>query len=69
MCLWSLQTCSVQADFQLDAARSVVKFIHGGNTYVYCAGAAAGNVDDQLIQLTGITSLTAMTGGVTLTTS
>ncbi|MES3007951.1 MAG: calcium-binding protein [Pseudomonadota bacterium] len=63
------KTTAIQADVQLDAANSVAMFIDGGNTYVYYAGAAAGNVDDQLIQLTGITTLTAMIGGATLVIS
>ncbi|MDO9318527.1 MAG: calcium-binding protein [Gammaproteobacteria bacterium] len=63
------KTAAVQADVQLDAAGSVAMFVDSGNTYVYYAGAAAGNVDDQLIQLTGITSLTAMIGGATLVIS
>ncbi|MDO8271979.1 MAG: calcium-binding protein [Gammaproteobacteria bacterium] len=63
------KTAAVQADVQLDAAGSVAMFVDGGNTYVYYAGAAAGNVDDQLIQLTGITSLTTMIGGATLVIS
>lgn len=49
------KTTAVQADVQLDAAGSVAMFVDGGNTYMYYVGAAAGNVDDQLIQLTGIT--------------
>lgn len=60
---------AIQADLQLDAAGSVAMFVDSGNTYVYYAGAAAGNADDQLIQLTGITTLTTMIGGATLVIS
>ena len=58
---------AIQADAELDVAGSVGMFIDSGNTYVYYAGANAGNDDDQLIQLTGIDTLTTMTGGATLT--
>ncbi|MEI6414802.1 MAG: calcium-binding protein [Pseudomonadota bacterium] len=58
---------AVQADVQLDAAGSIAMFIDSGNTYVYYAGTAAGNADDQLIQLTGIASLVTLTGGGTTT--
>lgn len=60
---------AVQADLQLDAPDSVAMFIDGGNTYVYYAGIAIGNADDQLVQLSGITTLTTMIGGATLTIS
>lgn len=56
---------AVQADAELDAAGSIGMFVDGGNTYVYFAGTAAGNVDDQMIQLTGIVSLTTIIGGAT----
>jgi Ca2+-binding RTX toxin-like protein len=52
---------AIQADTQLDAINSVGFFVDGANTYVYYAGAAVGNADDQIIQLSGITSLTTMT--------
>jgi hypothetical protein len=53
---------AVQADAQLDVAASVAFFVVGGNTYVYSAGAATGNTDDQIIELTGVTTLTAISG-------
>ncbi|MBK7000073.1 MAG: hypothetical protein IPH35_08915 [Rhodoferax sp.] len=58
---------AVQADMELDAAGSIAMFIDSGNTYVYYAGTATGNADDQLIQLTGVTSLVTITGGGTTT--
>lgn len=64
---FNLKVAAIQADIQLDVAGSVGMFVDGGNTYVYYAGALAGNTDDQLIQLTGITTLTNMSGGATLT--
>ena len=59
----ALKIAAVQADLQLDAAGSVALFTDGSNQYVYFAGAAIGNADDQLIQLTGITTLTTVNGG------
>jgi len=66
---YSKKVAAVQADTELDVANSVAMFVDGGNTYVYYSGTAAGNADDQLIQLTGITTLTTMVGGATLTIS
>jgi len=66
---FSKKVAAVQADTELDVANSVAMFVDGGNTYVYYSGTAAGNADDQLIQLTGITTLTTMVGGATLTIS
>ncbi len=66
---FNLKVAAIQADLQLDAAGSVAMFVDGGNTYVYYAGIAIGNADDQLIQLTGITTLTTMIGGASLTIS
>jgi hypothetical protein len=64
----ALKIVAIQADTQLDAAGSVAFFVDGGNTYVYYAGTATGNADDQLIQLTGVTGLTTITdGGTTIT--
>jgi len=63
----ALKIAAVQADTELDAGGSVAMFIDGANTYLYYAGAAPGNADDQLIQLSGITSLTAISGGATMT--
>jgi hypothetical protein len=60
---FALKVAAIQADTQLDAIGSVAMFVDGGNTYVYYAGAAIGNTDDQIIELTGVTSLTTMTGG------
>ena len=62
-----LQTAAVPADVQLDAVGAVAMFVDGSNTYVYYAGAAIGNADDQLIQLTGLTTLATITGGATTT--
>ena len=62
---YALKLAAVQADTQLDVAGSVAIFVDSGNTYVYYAGAAAGNTDDQLIQLTGVTGLATITGGAT----
>jgi hypothetical protein len=59
----ALKIAAIQADVQLDAAQSVAFFVDGGNTYVYYAGAAIGNTDDQVVQLTGITALTTITVG------
>jgi Ca2+-binding RTX toxin-like protein len=61
----TLKIAAVQADVELDAAGSVAMFVNGGNTYLYYAGTVAGNADDQLVQLTGITSLLTITGGST----
>jgi len=61
----ALKIAAVQADIQLDVAGTVAMFIDGANTYLYYAGVAAGNADDQLIQLTGVTSFTTITGGAT----
>lgn len=62
-----MKIAAVQADTQLDAANSIAFFVDSGNTYVYYAGAATGNTDDQLIQLSGITSLATITAGATTT--
>jgi hypothetical protein len=64
----ALKIVAIQADTLLDAADSVAFFVDGGNTYVYYAGTATGNADDQLIQLTGVTGLATITdGGTTIT--
>ncbi|MCX7170477.1 MAG: DUF4214 domain-containing protein [Proteobacteria bacterium] len=63
----SLKIVALQADAELDVAGSVAMFVDGGNTYVYYAGTAAGNADDQLVQLTGISTLATITGGSTVT--
>lgn len=63
----ALKIIAVQADSELDAAGSVALFTDGANTYVYYAGTAIGNSDDQLIQLNGITTLATITGGGTTT--
>jgi hypothetical protein len=57
----ALKIAAVQADTQLDAAQSVAFFVDTGNTYVYYSGAAVGNTDDQIVQLTGVTALTTIT--------
>lgn len=61
----ALKIAAIQADTQLDTAGSIGIFVDGGNTYVYYAGAAAANADDQLIQLSGVTTLATITGGAT----
>jgi Ca2+-binding RTX toxin-like protein len=63
----ALKISAVEADTLLDTAGTIAIFVDGGNTYVYYAGTAAGNADDQLVQLTGITSLVTITGGSTTT--
>jgi Ca2+-binding RTX toxin-like protein len=62
-----LKIAAIQDDTQLDAAGSIAYFVDGTNGYVYYAGAATGNTDDQIIQLTGVTNLTIITGGSTTT--
>lgn len=63
----ALKIAAIQADTQLDAALSVAFFVDTGNTYVYYSGAAVGNTDDQIVQLTGVTALTTITvGGATV---
>ena len=61
----ALKTAAVQADTQLDVVGIVAMFVDGLNTYLYYSGVAAGNADDQLIQLTGVNTLTTITGGAT----
>ena len=61
----ALKIAAVQADVQLDAANSVAYFVDGANGYIYYAGAAVGNADDQFIELTGMASLITITGGAT----
>ena len=63
----ALKITAIQADTQLDAVNSVAFFVDSGNTYFYYAGAATGNSDDQIVQLTGITSLTTITAGASNT--
>ncbi|MFA6901216.1 MAG: Ig-like domain-containing protein [Desulfurivibrionaceae bacterium] len=62
-----LKVAAIQADTELDAIGSVAMFVDGANTYVYYAGTAIGNLDDQLIQLSGITTLSTISGGGTTT--
>jgi hypothetical protein len=59
----ALKIAAIQADTQLDAAQSVAFFVDSGNTYVYYSGAAIGNTDDQIVQLTGVTGLATITVG------
>ena len=56
------KVAAMQADAELDVAGSVALFVDGGNAYFYSAGAALGNLDDQIIQLTGVSNLTAIAG-------
>ena len=63
----ALKIAAIQADVQLDIAGSVAMFVDGANTYVYYAGTAAGDADDQLIELAGINTLVTITGGATTT--
>lgn len=65
----ALKIIAIEADVELDAAGSIAIFVDGANTYVYYAGTATGNVDDQLIQLSGITSLTTISVGATTSIS
>ncbi|MDO9139133.1 MAG: SwmB domain-containing protein, partial [Methylobacter sp.] len=57
----ALKIAAIQADIQLDVAGSIGMFVDSGNTYVYYAGTAAGNADDQLIQLSGVDTLVTIT--------
>ena len=52
---------AIQADTQLDAVNSVAFFEFGGDTFVYYAGAATGNTDDQIVELSDVTGLTTIT--------
>lgn len=63
----ALKIAALQADLQLDAVNAVAMFVDSGNTYLYYAGALVGNADDQLVQLTGLTTLITITGGATTT--
>lgn len=63
----ALKIAAIQADAELDAAGSVAYFVDGTNGYVYYAGTATGNADDQIIELTGMNTLTTITGGATTT--
>lgn len=65
----ALKIIAIEADVELDAAGSIAIFVDGTNTYVYYAGTATGNGDDQLIQLSGITSLTTILVGATTSIS
>ncbi|MFA5270580.1 MAG: hypothetical protein WC400_03175 [Patescibacteria group bacterium] len=44
---------AIQADGELDAANSVAIFTDGTSSYLYYAGTATGNTDDQIIELVG----------------
>lgn len=46
---------AIQADSQLDAVGSVALFTSGSDSYIYYAGAATENADDQIIKLSGLT--------------
>ena len=61
----ALKIAAIQADLQLDAINVTAVFNDGGNAYVYYSGAAIGNADDQIIQLTGVTA--ASIAGTTAT--
>ena len=63
---YALKVAALQADAQLDTAGYVAVFNDGGNAYVYYAGAATGNTDDQIIQLTGITAASVAGGATTI---
>lgn len=56
-----LKIIAVQADVELDAANSVALFVDGADTYVYFAGAASGNADNQMIKLAGVMTLSSIT--------
>lgn len=62
----ALKIAAIQADAQLDAAGSVAVFNDGGNAYVYYAGAAIGNTDDQIIELTGVVATSIAAGATTI---
>jgi hypothetical protein len=62
----ALKIAAIQADIQLDAVNSVAVFNDGGNAYVYYAGAAVGNADDQIIQLTGVVAASVAAGATTI---
>lgn len=64
---YAKKVTAIQADAELDASGSIAIFVDSGNTYVYYAGAATGDADDQIIELTGVTTLTTITGGATTT--
>lgn len=51
---------AIQADTELDAIGSVAFFEDSGNSYVYYAGAATVNTDDQIVELTGVTGLSTI---------
>lgn len=44
---------AIQADARLDAANTVAVFSHDSDAYVYYAGTATGNADDQIVRLQG----------------
>lgn len=44
---------ALQADTRLDAANAVAVFSHDSDAYVYYAGTATGNADDQVVRLQG----------------
>ena len=44
---------AIQADARLDAANTVAVFSDGSDAYVYYAGTATGNADDQIVRLQG----------------
>jgi len=64
----ALKIAAIQADAQLDAAGSVAVFNDGSDAYVYYAGAAIGNADDQIVHLVGITAASIAAGATTIVT-
>jgi hypothetical protein len=63
----ALKIAAIQADTELDAANSLAFFVDGGDSYVYFAGNAAGNADDMIVKLAGVSTLTTITAGATST--
>ena len=60
---------AIRADTRLDAVNSVALFSDGADSYVYYAGAATGDIDDQIVKLTGQSTLDKLVidaGNVTL---
>ncbi len=62
---FALKVAALQASTQLHASGTVAMFIDSGNTYVYYAGVTAGNANEQLVQLSGVTNFTTITSGAT----
>ena len=57
----ALKIAAIQADTQLKTVKTTAFFEDSGNTYVYYAGATTASSDDELVQLTGVINLSAIT--------